>query len=204
MKSAKSIILVASSFTFLLFSILIFNKRKVRFLVSSHNKEVFILNRELEECNNKLIILNEAEGLKIEDAKMVQNDLEEIPLKELVKNGPKLVFRFPQSDCFPCIKQTLKNLQQISYLIGIENIIVISDFDNVRQLNAFSQKNAIHFKCLIYKDKLTILEKKAYNAYIFIINKDLTALKFYNVSNADSANNPTYNGIVQYFIERNI
>ncbi len=77
--------------------------------------------------NNYVSVLIKDDNVKIDRNISVEDTLlQKIELGSLINKKPKLVFRYSNLDCRPCIEETLKLISESSQVIK-DNSIIISD-----------------------------------------------------------------------------
>lgn len=108
-------------------------------------------------------------------------DGNQVDLKEFCKSGNKVVFRFTEMDCRPCIDAEISKIKDLSDEIGAKNIIIIADYENPRGLKVFVKENNISnvvFNC----ENLGIdIDDKDISPYVFTVKKDLKATNIHAI-----------------------
>ena len=129
-----------------------------------------------------------------------------LPIGQLVKS-PKLIYRLCETSCAQCIKNDTARLKNLATIIGPENIIIISDYVNVRSLKLMhNQLNNIQI--FNYRDSFNIsmdsnsIDRKI--NYFFLLDKDLL-IHFPFISNENPEIANVYlNRIKEYFIANHV
>jgi hypothetical protein len=90
---------------------------------------------------------------------------------------PKLIFRFSEGFCYPCIKATLGFIKQLGDEIGHDKILVISDHSNARTLKKFVINDSIISPCYRSDEsfgfEIETREGPEKKPYLFILGNDL-------------------------------
>ncbi len=63
-----------------------------------------------------------------------------LSLKRIVGNRPKLIFWFTNNHCTDCIHQELDKIEKLKSKLGDDNILVIANFHNERDLRVLALK----------------------------------------------------------------
>lgn len=122
----------------------------------SYNRKLIKVNNELILQKQKVKNYNERTRLKlfmnseeIEPVFLLDPNNDSISIQELVKT-PKLVFRFTEQFCRPCIEQALESLKLLGESIGYNNILIISDVKTSSLLKIFIKVNDVFSPCYSY------------------------------------------------------
>jgi len=174
-----------------------YDKLRVDLIVVENNIEV-LTSRMQKEINSDHQILDD-----IQLADIYGNT---IPISQLVRS-PKLVYRLCETSCAQCTKNDTTRLKNMATVIGAENIIIISDYLNIRNLRLMNnQLNNIQI--FNYRDSFNIsmdsnsIDRK--NNYFFLLDKDLL-IKFPFISDEDPETADVYlNRIKDYFIANQV
>lgn len=176
------------------------------------NELVEIINKKNIEISNIKQIMNrndmQHEVIIKMEGKMIKNvEISSLSgvasrLKEIVLLGPKMIFRFQETDCATCIDSYLLLLKSLADSIGEENIIILSRYENLQYLRILIKKHQLNLKAYNYSDILLSpietcdLEHKA---IIFRLNKDLTVDKLHFASSSESIENAYFSDIINKF-----
>ncbi|TSA36124.1 MAG: hypothetical protein D4R64_08365 [Porphyromonadaceae bacterium] len=92
-------------------------------------------------------------------------------------NSPKLIYRFPSQSCIECVKADVSYLRLLGKSIGFQNIIIISEFGQIRDLRIFNNQIGRQFYCFNYKGKFDISLESESNVkdfpFIFLLDNNL-------------------------------
>ena len=69
-------------------------------------------------------------------------------IKQVILNSPKLVFNYSKLNCNICVDEQITILKKASKTIGLENILILTDYNSPRDLSRFIRLNQINFKVL--------------------------------------------------------
>ena len=116
-----------------------------------------------------------SQELTIVKNELVLSNLDRILLDTLLDKSFKLIFRFGESSCNPCIQRELQNISNLEKSIPKNKIIVIASYDDERKamilLNNYNIESRLI--CLSPSSKITSLESDAIDPCLFLLNKDL-------------------------------
>lgn len=107
-------------------------------------------------------------GRKILNPYISDENNKELHLSSLSKNKPMLVFRFSRLGCQKCVLEQLSLIREIEDKFN-SDILIISDYDNKRDLGYFKRVNSI--KREIFKSK-KIMNDETNSPYFFIYNNN--------------------------------
>ena len=140
MKKAAIIIII---FIILIGGSIIYTK----YIVFQKLKEPFqVITVKVDSVtNNKLTIAaKESTGIKIDTNIILKtSDNNKIKLAKVLDQPPKLIFAFEDKSCEECINTELEILSKFTSVIGKENIIYISSFENSKNHLKFEKKKGI-------------------------------------------------------------
>jgi len=97
-----------------------------------------------------------------------------VKLGNLIGGTPKLILRYTEYECQACVIEEIKRLNELSNIIGKNNIIILSSYSNDRDAIIFSK----YYKVLptiynISNEKLKLNPSKHQRPYLFILDNDL-------------------------------
>lgn len=118
-------------------------------------------------------------AIKVED---INGKKYSIP--KIIKNNPKLIIRYKRIGCTSCADEAfsheIKNFEKLIDYFGERNVIILTSFNNFRELYVFKEINKI--KCDVFNTspltKLLPLEENNI-VYYFISDSSLTARLVY-------------------------
>lgn len=168
------------------------------------------LQAELNNCEyiNKrndersaMCILSENKNLP--NLSLVNFNLDTIQISDIV-GETKLIYRFYEGTCVECIETELDIVKQLGDSIGVDNIIVISDFKNINRLKAIINRKQIHSQCFIYSDRfdLPIELDDIEVASFFLLEKDLLTRSVFKAGGDQSIEDPYYKSLMDFFKDR--
>ena len=119
----------------------------------------------------------QSDGIQIEkDIRIQSLEGDSIYLSQLFENEYKFVFCYSELNCSTCIEKEFDNLKKYSNEIGVNNIIILAQYSNIRDLAVFIRVNDI--KSPVYKinnNKLGLLIDKYDSPYLFVTNRNMIA-----------------------------
>lgn len=136
---------------------------------------------------NKYLLELKLNNCSIESfAEVINLNNDTIPLVQVLSTKPTLVFLFSKLTCPICIKRELTNLKSKESIFGVINILIITDFDNHRDIVMFCKINEINYSMYILKNEniSSLLFSKPY-LYYFILSNDIIMREVFLV-NKDS------------------
>ena len=113
-----------------------------------------------------------AEGNTIDNNIYVNNDKDKpVLLRDILGFKPKIVLIYSEINCSTCVEEVLLKLKEVGEKIGVENIIILGSYSNIRDLSVFLRINGVNFPFYNLKfQDLGIFTEKSEFPYIFIYN----------------------------------
>lgn len=109
--------------------------------VKSANKHIAKSNFFLESFKTREYLKLKAESVELNlNSKLTSIKGDTIFLNSLIGKNDKLFFKFSENSCTPCVEMELSFLEQNANEIGINNIIIIASYKNLRHLKLLKQK----------------------------------------------------------------
>lgn len=143
-KTSVIVILVVSVFVLIFFQIK--NKTINNLLQERIRESVAILNKEKSLSNQRDYFLSlnfKSNGTFINKELSLKNHKG----KEFVLNdeltSKKLVFRYSELHCDVCVDEQVKSLKKYKEKIGNDNILILADYSNIKNLILFKRLNSI-------------------------------------------------------------
>ena len=134
-------------------------------------------NQILDLFVNTYGVQIQSDGMKIEkDIRIQSLEGDTIYFSQLFENEYKLVFCYSELNCSTCVEKEFENLKKISSEIGVNNIIILASYTNIRDLSVFMRVNDNKFP--VYKinnNKLGLLIDKYDSPYLFVTNRNMIA-----------------------------
>ena len=112
---------------------LAFRSKKYNNFLNETKIELIIQNQKIQDYNKRSKMKMFMDSEELQPVFLLNSTNDSIPIQDLVIT-PKLIFRFPNQFCPPCIESALTSLKNLGDSIGHNNIIVISDCKNSRIL----------------------------------------------------------------------
>jgi hypothetical protein len=199
----KAIIIFFSTFFLCIFLFIFYLHQKAKFEKNNSTclKNLDQYKLELYSRDNKLEKQLFSEYISI-DSSIIVSDMigNEISLKELVR-GPKLVYSFTRFSCTACVQDDLEIINRLGDIIGSSNIIIISRFDNLKELKIFAMQNISksNYYNSTNKFKISLEEIESESPFFFIISRDLK-IQFAHISIPGiKIENYYFKRIIQFF-----
>ena len=155
---------------------LAFRSKKYNNFLNETKIELIIQNQKSQDYNKRSKMKMFMDSEELQPVFLLNSTNDSIPIQDLVIT-PKLIFRFPNQFCPPCIESALTSLKNLGDSIGHNNIIVISDCKNSRILKILIDMNSILSPCFSYSGQLNFeIEGKLGSdrkPYYMILNQEL-------------------------------
>jgi hypothetical protein len=160
MKHTISYFIAASALLLCLNIILLFLNKKERKDYQNLNQSLNIYSDSLSQFKNRndILVLNTSLIFKFESEKIDENAIlfdengDPITLKQLIQKKPKLIFKYSDLNCNVCVDEQITLLKKVVTKIGSENIIIISNYNSIRELSQFVRMNQLDIKVYNMKD----------------------------------------------------
>lgn len=119
----------------------------------------------------------EYENTPIDDFEITDNEDNTYLFSQLLNKKTsryKFVFVFSSLNCNSCVDFEISNIKSFSRLIGQDNIIILAQYESIRQLRAFLSTQDLTIPVYYVKNiPANVLEEENL-PFSFIINKNLT------------------------------
>lgn len=126
-----------------------FKSRNAIRLLTTANIELNLQKQKVKKYNERIRLKLFMNSEYLEPVFLLDSNNDTVPIQELVKS-PKLLFRFTEQFCSPCIEHALASLKLLGDSIGHNNILIISDAENSNLLKIFIKMNSISSPCYSY------------------------------------------------------
>ena len=191
-------ILLDSYFLFSIFSA----KRYKSELLSKKFQDSISMQIKIEDFKNKYNYSISSDLVTVNNIHLETSNENHLLLKNVL-NKNKIVLRFTSGCCMMCVVYTINLLNELSKFVGVENIILIGDFEKARYLEIFKQQNNIKFNCYNSNENLGIAFENnsifPHVEYILIIDKNLKTHFPHIISSQDSLSSMYYKRIIKEF-----
>lgn len=169
------------------------------------------LSNELDFSNTELSTLKyvntwqlNSEQCKIEGTlKLLDEFGDYINLNEVI-DQTVLIYRFFETFCIACIENDVDILKRLSKDIGVESIIIISDYDTTNKLASFRNYYGIEFKIYSYVDQFPIPIEPKFDKtpYFFVLNPNLRTSFVWITDPGNEYKFPYFQRIRDIFLEK--
>ena len=202
MKKNYSTIILIITILICILSIVINLKIKRKFIddrISGLKSELFNCEYNLTQNDEKFTQCISSENLKLSNLKLFDRNYDSISLKKLI-SGKKLVYRFYSSSCVQCIEEELDIVNQLADSIGVNNIIIISDYENINILTAIAVRKNIKSPFFIYRKKFELpIEFDPSSIPSFFVLDTMLRTKFvFKTGGHQKISGPYYKRIISY------
>ncbi|MGV8139591.1 MAG: hypothetical protein AB2L20_30715 [Mangrovibacterium sp.] len=131
----------------------------------------YLRNIKMKRDSNELF----SENIQLDDIYIVSPNNELLKLKSRI-NEPKLVYRFSSHSCRACVENDIKILKILSDTIGLDKIIILTNFQSIKFLKIYKKNENLPFDCYNFSEAINIpIERNSINdsPYFFVLNNDL-------------------------------
>jgi hypothetical protein len=125
--------------------------------------------------HEKMFIQYQSENSIINNIVGYTEQTKEIDLKSLLSDSIKLVFRFHERNCNACVEQALKSLMEFNAKIGVNNILIITSYQDIRKMKIFVQQYAPGIQIFNVNEDINIPLDKWDTPYFFVTDNTLKA-----------------------------
>lgn len=94
-------------------------------------------------------------------------------------NRKKLIFRYSELQCNVCIEQQIASLKKYKNKIGTDNILILADYSNFRNLIVFKRINSLDIPIYNLSKKMPLERERINIPYFFIADNTLIAKDYF-------------------------
>lgn len=157
------------------------------------NKAISLLNEVIYESQNSLnrkkllgiqrdyflSLCTKSNGSTISEQLVLKNYRGEEFIINDILSSEKLVFRYSELHCDVCVDEQIKSLKKYKEKIGSDNILILADYNNIKNLALFKRLNSIELPIFKLSKKLNLeLDEKDF-PYFFVIDSSFIARDFF-------------------------
>lgn len=130
--------------------------------------------------------------------KLVLSDGDSLLLDTVLGTSNKLIFRFSETSCNPCIQRELQNISYFENKFGFDKIIIIASYEDRKKAIVKLNNHNVQSKliCLSPKTKLSPFEGDFVPPYLFLLNRDLKMKKIFFTLQTDGQLSSEYFNVV--------
>ena len=127
---------------------------------------------EVGLLKKNIIIQQLSEAVNCETIELKEPKLgENISFAKLIRNEPKLFFRFKENHCDGCVQSSIRLLSQLSDSVPDIEISILCGYNNVRQFQAYAQANRKQFE--VYNiNEMPLAAEIQEQPYFFVVTPD--------------------------------
>lgn len=205
LKSKTSIWSIISFIVLSLFSIMLI------FLVLYYNNVNKYLSSDIEFKNTEISTLKyvrtwqlNSEQYKIDGSLKLLDEIGDYKNLNEIVNQTMFIYRFFESFCIGCIENDVEILKSLSKEIGIENIIIISNYNTINKLASFKDYYGIEFQVYSYVDPIPMPIEQNFEEtpYFFVLNPNLRTSFVWITDPGHEYKFPYFQKIREFFVER--
>lgn len=168
-----------NSYLFLLGLIVIFlSIEKYRTKVLSQNKVELLkkrsdIQKSLSFMRDYYLELSiENNGKPLDKFIEINDGKKNISTFEGIVNSKKLVFRYTELHCDVCVDKQIEAIKKISKKIGKKNIIILTEYENLKNLIIFKRLNSLSIPIFNLQNKFNLPIEELDSPYYFVVDKD--------------------------------
>jgi hypothetical protein len=142
--------------------------------------EILFLNEDISQILNNEELAIQSEHSFVNPNKLVyttKND--SVYLKDIVIKRGKLVFYYSDQYCDICYKNLLKHINNYIIFSGTKNIIVIAEYENLRNFYYFLKDNKIYAKIYLTNKGLEFPAQIGKQPFFFMLDESFKAKYVY-------------------------
>lgn len=162
-------------------------------LISTHHR----IDRYLEKFDQNLF----TENTILKNIEITDTANNGLALNKIIR-GPKLIYRFSEVSCRACVNTDLYILKQLGDSIGEDNILIITEFDNLNKMNAMLNAMDIKSPYYNFKGKLNLsIERDSVTQppFFFILDNKLRIRFAYKTDDAHDFSSSYFKRIIQFY-----
>ncbi len=176
------IYIVAFTLLVVILSFFIF-KKKIKKLENEYTTAIVLEQSKLGFCEaEKVRLFNTwkaefySNNVLLKSNLIIENEnYNDTILQEILNGKTRLIFRITDnvSSCYDCKKKILDRLDNLSKVIGFEDIIILGKYTRMRDLILLKEREQFKFNVYNYNQKLNINADRNENfEYLFIIDEN--------------------------------
>lgn len=132
--------------------------------------------------NNYFLQLNDNLSFINPNKKIIDIFGDTLSLKDIMFHKPKLVFSFSTFACSSCVESAIERLENIETGVGCENIILLTNYESVRDLVVFYKRTKLNYPIYRINDEFFNLGvDKIHLPYFFVLKDDFRIQDIYIV-----------------------
>lgn len=154
------------------------------FVIFKKNNQIKSLIEQSQYLSQSLSTYEFNDSIRsvIQRSKLIDPELElfsladsSLKLKDII-DGPKLIIKYSKISCSPCVENEFILIKENLDILGVENIAIITDYDDISQLFRFIRINRIeNLRVYVSKNQgLNIISDLNAIPYYFILDKSLS------------------------------
>lgn len=130
--------------------------------------------KQFHELKNKYYVeLKDGWSFVRRDMKILNIQEDSLKLSDIILDNPKLVLTFSRYACSACIKKEIKILSNFKSKFDTNEVIILTDFENARELIIFVKMNEINYSMYIIDELFGIKADEERLPYYFVLDKDM-------------------------------
>lgn len=160
------LIAVLALFNFLLIKQKLSNREEIK----PETTETFEKNYKLQEIIS--VMTKNQNTLLLGEQILIDKHLDSLQLSQVI-DTPQLIFFFNEYSCMPCVDKVIAILLSKLEDVGEGNIIILSHYNQLRDMYLFSQVNKLEVPIFNMTSKIEIPAAALDIPFVFTTDKDL-------------------------------
>jgi len=176
-----SVIIIITLMACLVYSIVVSKSNQKSFdKIITHISNSLDLEKKHSLIRDNFLLLE----LKYNDSKISEglNLADEKGKKYKIKeklSTKKLIFRYSELQCNLCVEKQIIYLKKYKDKIGIDNILILADYSNLRNLIIFKRVNSLDIPVYNLSKKMSLELEKKDLPYFFVVDNSLIAKDYF-------------------------
>jgi hypothetical protein len=155
------------------------NQKETNKIIESISKSLDVEKKLAQTRDYYLNLELKYNNIKIDETlKLVDEKGRTFTIKEMLTRK-KIVFRYSELQCNVCVENQITSLKKYKDKIGVDNILILADYTNFRNLILFKRLNALDIAVYSLSKKMNIELEEENFPYFFIVDNSLVAKDYF-------------------------
>lgn len=102
--------------------------------------------------------------------------------KDILSDDPKVIFSFSRFTCSSCVENEILRIKDYEAKFGFDNFILLSDYENIRDIKIFCMENNITYPIYTVHNGLPLNVYQTNLAHYFVVYNDFYLKDMYIVN----------------------
>jgi len=164
---------------------------------AEYNSCQFKLERYIEKQKQNIF----SDNVQFKNIVLTNFDNEDTLLFDLLDDS-KLIYRFTKKSCVACVESDLQIINMLSDSIGVNNIVILSDYDELIKAKAYLSQMGVKSPCYNYKGKFNFsMERDTITQppFFFLADRNKRVRFPYKTDDNHSFSSYYFKRIISYF-----